>query len=214
MDVDIPRLRGLLHAWAAGFALAAGIVLVVIADGSEARLAAAVYGLGLSALFTVSGLYHRWRGRPGVKAVLRRLDHSTIFIFIASSYTPMALLALTSPVREIVLISVWAGAVAGVLFSVFWIDAPRALVAGSYIGIGWVAVITMPQLWDHVGPGTVVLLGIGGLLYTLGALAYAFKRPNPIPAWFGFHEVFHALVIAAAVVHFVAIAGVVVDPVA
>jgi hemolysin III len=205
----VPRWRGKLHAWAFWFALVAAVTLVVVAPGGRPRAAAAIYGGGLCALFAVSGLYHRWRWDPRWKGVLRRLDHSTIFVFIAASYTPVALLVLTGSMRWVVLGSVWTGAAAGVALSVGWIDAPRTLTAACYIAVGWVAVIAMPQLLDRVGVGTVVLFATGGILYSLGAVTYATQRPNPWPRTFGFHEVFHTLVIVAAVVHFVAIAGVI-----
>jgi hemolysin III len=210
----VPRLRGLLHAYAFWFALAAAIVLVAVAANGRARIAAIIYGVGLCALFGASATYHRWRGHPRWKPILRRVDHSTIFVFIAASYTPIALLVLDDPVRIIVLASVWAGAFAGVAMSICWIDAPRVLVALCYVAVGWVAAVAMPQLFNARGIAMPLLLLAGGVLYSLGAAAYATKRPNPWPRTFGFHEVFHALVIAAAVVHFVAIAGVIADPVA
>jgi hemolysin III len=205
----VPRWRGKLHAWAFWFALVAAVTLVVVAPAGRPRAAAAIYGGGLCALFAVSGLYHRWRWDPRWKGVLRRLDHSTIFVFIAASYTPVALLVLTGSMRWVVLASVWTGAVAGVALSVGWIDAPRTLTAACYIAVGWVAVIATPQLLHRVGLSTVVLFAAGGILYSLGAVIYATQRPNPWPRTFGFHEVFHTLVIVAAVVHFVAIAGVI-----
>jgi hemolysin III len=210
----VPRLRGLLHAWAFWFAIVAAGVLIAVAHDGRARIAAIVYGLGLCALFGASATYHRWRGHPRWKPILRRIDHSTIFLFIAASYTPIALLVLHDPIRTIVLISVWVGAIAGVAMSIAWIDAPRALVAACYIAVGWVALVAIPQLFDHRGAGVPVLLILGGVLYSLGAAAYATKRPNPWPRTFGFHEVFHTLVIAAALVHFIAIAGVIANPVA
>jgi hemolysin III len=213
-DEVVPRLRGLLHAWAFWFALVAAVVLVVIAPDGRATLAAAIYGAGLCALFGASATYHRWRGNPRWKPILRRIDHGTIFLFIAASYTPVSLLVLDSPLRWIVLAGVWGGALAGIAMSVCWIDAPRVLVAGCYIAVGWVAVAAMPQLFSHRGIGLPLLLLAGGLLYSLGAVAYATKRPNPWPRTFGFHEVFHTLVIAAALVHFVAIAGVIANPTA
>ena len=210
----VPRLRGLLHAWAFWFALAAAGILIIVAYDGRARVAAIIYGVGLCALFGASATYHRWRGHPRWKPVLRRVDHSTIFLFIAASYTPIALLVLHGPLSTIVLISVWAGALAGVVMSVAWIDAPRVLTAVCYIAVGWVALVAMPQLFEHRGVAVPVLLLVGGLLYSLGAAAYATKRPNPWPRTFGFHEVFHTLVIAAALVHFIAIGAVIANPVA
>jgi len=207
-----PRLRGVLHAYAFWFALAAAIVLVALAPSAQARVAALIYGAGLCALFAASGLYHRWRWNARWRPLLRRIDHSTIYVFIAASFTPVALLVLDAPLGAIVLISVWGGALAGVVFSVAWIDAPRLLVALSYMAIGWVALLALPALLTDVGVAPTVLFVVGGALYSIGATVYALRRPNPWPRWFGFHEIFHTLVIAAAVVHFVAIAGWVVLP--
>jgi hemolysin III len=202
-----PRLRGVLHWWAFWVALVAACALVVLASGATARGAAAIYGGGLCVLFGGSALYHRWRWSPRWRPLLRRVDHSAIFVFIAASYTPPALLVLSSPLRWIVLVTVWAGALAGVAFSVAWIAAPRALVAGCYLALGWVAVIAAPQLVARLSPVPLALLAAGGLLYTLGALVYAARRPDPWPQVFGFHEVFHAFVVAAAAAHFAAMAG-------
>lgn len=209
----VPRLRGLLHAWAFWFALAAALALVFVAHDGRARVAAIIYGIGLCALFGASATYHRWRWNPRWKPILRRVDHSTIFFFIAASYTPISLLVLDPPLRWIVLASVWTGALAGIAMSVTWIDAPRVLVAGCYVAVGWVAIVAFPQLFDHLGAGPPLLLLAGGILYSLGAAAYATQKPNPWPRTYGFHEVFHSLVIAAALVHFVAIAGVIANPI-
>ena len=206
-DEVIPRLRGLLHAHAAWVAGAASVLLVALAPTGAARVAALIYGFGLIALFTASALYHRWPGDPRYKPWLRRLDHSTIFIFIAASYTPIALLVMDGSSQTVVLVSVWAGAAAGVTLSLVWITAPRGLVAACYVALGWVAVIAFPQLWERVGVAPFVLLAIGGALYSLGAAVYTAQRPNLWPRTFGFHEVFHTLVIAAALAHFIAIAG-------
>jgi hemolysin III len=203
----IPRLRGLLHAHAAWVAAVAATVLIVLAPTTAARVAALVYGIGLIALFTVSALYHRWPGDPRWKPWLRRMDHSTIFLFIAASYTPVGLLMLDGTVQIVVLFSVWVGALAGIVMSVAWISAPRWLQALTYLLVGWVAVVALPQLADRAGVAPLVLLAVGGGLYSLGALVYALRRPNLWPRTYGFHEVFHTLVIAAAVVHFVAMAG-------
>jgi hemolysin III len=206
-DEVIPRLRGLLHAHAAWVAAAASVVLVALAPTGGARVAALIYGAGLIALFSASALYHRWRGDPRWKPWLRRLDHSTIFVFIAASYTPVGLLVLDGTLQTVVLVSVWAGAAAGVTLSLAWISAPRWLVAASYLAVGWVAVIALPELWSEVGAAPFLLLAAGGALYSLGAAVYAIRKPNLWPRTFGFHEVFHALVIAAALAHFVAMAG-------
>ena len=203
----IPRLRGLLHAHAAWVAGAASVVLVALAPTGGARVAALIYGAGLIALFSASALYHRWPGDPRWKPWLRRLDHSTIFVFIAASYTPVGLLVLDGTLQTVVLVSVWAGAAAGVTLSLAWISAPRWPVAGCYLALGWVAVIALPELWRQIGPAPLVLLALGGGLYSLGAAVYAIRKPNLWPSTFGFHEVFHTLVIAAALVHFIAIAG-------
>jgi hemolysin III len=203
----VPRLRGLLHAYAAVFALAAAIVLVAIAPDAQARGAAAVYGVGLCALFAVSGLYHRWRWDMRWRPLLRRMDHSTIYVFIAASSTPIAWLVLEGPMRTVVLVSVWAGAIGGIALSVAWITAPRVLVAMSYLLVGWAGAIGLPQIVAKLPAAPLVLLATGGVLYTVGAVVYAFKRPNPWPRVFGFHEVFHALVVVAALAHFIAMAG-------
>jgi hemolysin III len=206
-DEVIPRLRGMLHAHAAWVAAAASVVLVALAPTAGARVAALIYGAGLIALFSASALYHRWPGDPRWKPWLRRLDHSTIFVFIAASYTPVGLLVLDGTLQTVVLVSVWAGAAAGVTLSLAWIAAPRWLVAASYLAVGWVAVIALPELWQKVGAAPFLLLAAGGALYSLGATVYAIRKPNLWPRTFGFHEVFHALVIAAALAHFVAMAG-------
>jgi hemolysin III len=207
VDEIIPRLRGVSHEVAAYLAVAAAIVLIAIAPAGSPRLAAVIYGCGLSALFAGSALYHRWRWNPRWRPLLRRVDHSTIFVFIAASYTPIALLVLEGPLRTWVLAGVWAGAALGVVFSIAWIDAPRWLTCTTYLALGWVAMITVPQLIDRLHVAPLTLLATGGLLYSIGAVVYATQKPNPWPRTFGFHEVFHAFVIAAAVVHFVAMAG-------
>ena len=192
-----PRLRGVSHQYAFYVALAAAAALVVLARGGEARAAALVYGLSLSAMFGASALYHRVDWSPRPRAWLRRLDHSMIFVLVAGTYTPFALLVLAPALG-------WA--VLGVVISLLWIDAPRWLTAVLYVALGWVSIVMMPQLWDRAGVLAVALLATGGVLYTVGAVVYARRRPDPAPRVFGYHEVFHALVIAAAAVHFAAIA--------
>jgi hemolysin III len=202
-----PLLRGLSHAYAFWVALVAAIVLTALAPAGAARAAAIVYGIGLCALFAASGTYHRWRWNPRWRPLLRRIDHSTIFVFIAASYTPVALLVMHGTLRWAILVAVWAGALGGVVLSVAWITAPRVLSAVCYLALGWVSVIAIPQMVERLDVAPLVLLGAGGVLYSVGAIVYATKRPNPWPSTFGFHEVFHALVILAAAVQFVALAG-------
>jgi hemolysin III len=203
----IPRLRGLLHAYAFYAAAIAAGALVAFAPTGQARLAAAIYGCGLCALFAVSGLYHRWRWSPRWKPLLRRADHSTIYVFIAATSTPIALLVLDGTMQLVVLLSVWLGAALGVAFALAWIDAPRLLTSATYLAVGWAGVVAVPQLLKEVGVAPFVLFLLGGLLYSAGATIYALRRPNPWPRVFGFHELFHVLVIAAAVVHFIAMAA-------
>jgi hemolysin III len=206
-DELVPLLRGVSHVWAFWLALVAAGLLVAFAPSGAPRAAAAVYGGGLCVLFAGSALYHRWRWNPRLRPLLRRIDHSAIFVFIAASYTPVALLVLDGGWRWTVLAVVLAGALAGVGLSVAWITAPRVLHAAAYLALGWVAVAVLPQLIERLPVAPLVLLAAGGILYSVGAAVYAARRPDPWPRTFGFHELFHAFVIAAAVTHFVAIAG-------
>jgi hemolysin III len=203
----IPLLRGVSHQWAFWFALAAAAALVALAPAGVPRIAALIYGAGLCLMLAASALYHRLKCSPGVRTLLCRIDHSAIYVFMAASYTPVALLVLEDATRWIVLASVWAGALGGVALSVAWVTAPRALFAISYVALGWVMVIAFPELMHNLDLTPILLFGIGGLLYSAGAVIYALRRPNPWPHTFGFHEIFHALVIAAALIHFVAMAG-------
>ena len=203
----VPRLRGVTHAWALWFALVAGSVLALYAPTGLARVAAVVYGAAMCALFAVSGLYHRWRWNPRWRPLLRRVDHSTIFVFIAACYTPVGMLILSGTMRWVVMIIVWAGALGGVALSVAWITAPRALCAACYVSLGWVAILAYPQMAATLPTIPLVLMASGGVLYTAGAVIFALGRPNPWPRTFGFHEIFHVFVILAAVAHFVAMAG-------
>jgi hemolysin III len=204
---EFPTLRGVSHMYAFFCATVAAAMLVMAAPGGMSRAAGAIYGAGLCALFGGSALYHRWRWNPRWKPILQRIDHSTIFVFIAASYTPICLLVLSGSIRWIVLVTVWAGALGGVALSVAWITAPRALASACYVALGWVAVIAYPQLSASLPLVPLVLIAAGGVLYTLGAVVFAAQRPNPWPAVFGFHEVFHVFVILAAAAHFVALAG-------
>jgi hemolysin III len=203
----IPALRGRLHQHAVWVAALAAAVLVAVAPTGRARVAALIYGVGLCALFGASALYHRWPGPARFKPVLRRIDHSAIFVFIAASYTPVGLLVLEPPAGTLILAAAWIAAAVGVTLSICWIHAPRWVQALCYVAAGWIVVAAMPQLWEGAGFAPFVLFAVGGAVYSLGALVYAWRRPDPWPRVFGFHEVFHALVIAAALVHFVAMAG-------
>ena len=202
-----PLLRGVTHFWTFWLAVVGAIVLILLAPDGTSTAAAAIYGAGLCALFGGSALYHRWRWDPRWRPLLRRVDHSTIFVFIASTYTPVSLLVLDGALRWVVLGVAWGGAAAGVAFSLCWITAPRWLTAATYLALGWVAVIALPAMIDRLNTTPMVLIATGGILYTIGAVVYALRRPNPWPRVFGFHEVFHAFVIAAAACHFVAMAG-------
>ncbi|MDQ6606243.1 MAG: hemolysin III family protein [Actinomycetota bacterium] len=201
----VPRLRGVSHMVAFFLAIAAAALVVVLAPSGRATVAVAIYGGGLIALFGGSALYHRWPGPARFKPVLQRIDHVTIFVFIAASYTPIALVVLHGPLVWVILGLSWTGAAAGVVFSLGWIEAPRGLIAGSYLALGWLAVVAVPQLLDVLGAAPLILLAAGGLLYSAGAIIYARQRPDPWPRTFGFHEIFHALVIAAAAAQYVAL---------
>ncbi|MGI8336662.1 PAQR family membrane homeostasis protein TrhA [Actinomadura scrupuli] len=204
-----PRLRGALHAVAFPAALVAGLILVALGPTQQARLASALYTLTSALMFGVSALYHRGRSSPRLTEGLRRFDHANIYLIIAGTYTPLALLALDGAVRAVVLSVVWAGAALGVIFRTVWISAPRWLYVSLYIALGWVAVFVMPQLADGAGVAVCVLLAAGGVLYSGGAVVYGLRRPDPSPRWFGFHEVFHTFTLAAYVAQFVAVSLVV-----
>ena len=200
-----PLLRGVLHEIAASVAAVAGAVLVARAATPRARFGALVYGVSLVALFAVSALYHRPNWSERVRAVWRRLDHSAIFLLIAGTYTPFAFL-LGSRAGWVFLAVVWAGALAGIVLSVAWVRAPKALVAAVCVLLGWASLPLLPALKAALGTSAVALLAAGGVVYSLGAAVYALRRPDPFPRVFGYHEVFHALVIAAAGCHFAVVA--------
>jgi hemolysin III len=186
-------------------AIVAGVVLVVLAEPGEERAAVAIFGAAAVLLFGTSALLHRGTWSPGVEGLLRRLDHSNIFLIIAASYTPFAVLTLPADKGTTLLWIVWAGASAGVAFRVFWVGAPRWLYTPIYVAVGWVAVFYLPDFVTGAGVAVVVLIVVGGALYSVGALVYGLKRPNPSAHWFGFHEVFHALTIVAFITHYVAV---------
>jgi hemolysin III len=202
-----PRLRGVSHQWAFFVSLLTGTALVIAAPSGRATLAAAVYAASVAALFGTSALYHRitWASQAA-RRWMRRLDHSMIFLLIAGTYTPFALLSLSGGLATAILIAVWAGAGAGILLKLVWIDAPKWLVAVIYVTLGWVAVAAFPELYDALGVTAVAMVAAGGVLYTAGALIYATRRPDPAPAVFGYHEVFHALVIVAAALQYAVVA--------
>jgi hemolysin III len=202
-----PSLRGVLHQWGAIVSLPLGVALVIAAPDGEATLAAAIYAAAVTGLLATSATYHRvnWR-RPRARAWMRRLDHSMIFVLIAGTYTPFSLLVLDGTLATAVLIAVWAGALGGIVLNLVWITAPKWVTASVYVSLSWVAVIAMPELASRLGAGGVALLLGGGLLYTAGAIIYASGKPDPKPAVFGYHEIFHALVLAAAAAHFAVVA--------
>jgi hemolysin III len=204
LDPVKPRLRGWLHAGMTPVAVVCGVVLVALSP-PQYRLAAAVYSITAIMLFGVSAVYHRFTWSPTVTRLLKRLDHSNIFLIIAGSYTPFAVALLPPDQARRLLILVWTGALAGVLFRVFWVGAPRWLYTPIYIALGWVAVFYLPAFWEAGGPAVVILLAVGGLCYSAGGIVYALKRPNPSPSWFGFHEVFHALTLAGFITQYIAV---------
>jgi len=207
VDLELtPRLRGVFHLWAVFGSLVGGVVLVIVAEGALATVSSWIYAAALAGMFGASALYHRFPWRSAARRLwAQRLDHSTIFVFIASSYTPFALLCLQGLTRWLVLVLVWSGATLGLVLELAWLHSPRWLKAIAYMAVGWVGVLVAPQLFSAVGVASAVLLVVGGALYTIGALVYASKWPNPLPHTLGFHEVFHLLVVAAAVPHFVAV---------
>src|ERR1700744_5472492 len=202
-----PKLRGVSHEWAFVISIVLGAALIFFAKTPKAPLAVAIYAVSLSALLGTSALYHRvnWK-RPNVRTWMRRLDHSMIFFLIAGTYTPFALLVMHGTLATAILIAVWSGAIAGAIVEMVWIGHPKWVSAAVYLTIGWVAVAAFPDLWSSLGPTAALMLAGGGLLYTAGAIVYAVQRPNPNPAIFGYHEVFHAFVLAAALLHFSVIA--------
>ena len=201
-----PRLRGVSHQWAFFASLVAGVILIVFAPEGKPTLAAAIYAASLSALLGVSALYHRVDWRPAARRWMRRLDHTMIFVLIAGTYTPFALLVLDGTIAKVVLIAVWSCALAGAVLNLVWWDAPKPVTAAVYLSTGWIAVIAMPDLLDRLGPIGFGLVVLGGILYTAGAVVYARRSPDPNPEVFGYHEIFHLLVIAAAAAQFAAIA--------
>lgn len=206
-----PRLRGVFHQYAFFASLLLGAALVVGSSGPAERTSAVVFATALATMFGISALYHRITWRPRARLWMRRLDHAAIYLLIAGTYTPFALLALTDAWRWTILPVVWGGALVAIVLKVAWVDAPKWLAVAIGIALGWIGVVALPQLWAHAGLTGVALLLAGGILYTGGAIVYARRRPDPVPAVFGYHELFHALVIAAAACQYTAVAFVLLD---
>ena len=202
-----PKLRGVSHAFAFFIALISGAVLVASAHGSTAKLACAVYAASLCMLLGVSALYHlvTW-STPAARQRMRRLDHSAIFVLIAGTYTPLAFTLDPESTFRMLAVA-WTGAALGVLKALFWVQGPKWIVAVLAVAVGWLAVFYAVPLFHTIGLASVLWMAAGGVLYSLGALVYAVKRPDPWPTTFGYHEVFHALVIAAAICHFIAVSS-------
>ncbi|MBL7498598.1 hemolysin III family protein [Frankia sp. CNm7] len=205
-DIVRPRMRGWLHAGAFPVSLALGVVAVALPTTLGARLAVGVYAISITALFGTSALYHRtlW-STARARSVMKRLDHSMIFVFIAGTYTPFALLAMPSHIARPILAVVWGGAALGVVLRMLWLHSPRYLIIPLYIALGWVAVFVFPEVLHTAGVATLTLLVAGGVCYSAGAIVYALRRPDPAPRIFGYHEVFHAFTLVAACCHYIAL---------
>jgi hemolysin III len=197
----VPRLRGRIHQVAFFLALPTGAALVALARGGVARVAAAVYALGLVAVFGASAAYHRGAWSPAARRRMKRLDHSMIYVLIAASYTPVALLVLRGRLAVAVLATAWAGAGVGIALKLVRIDGFRVTTAALYMGLGWLALVALPQLVREMPPPALALTVAGGLLYTIGAAVFALRWPDPSPTVFGYHEVWHAFMVAAAACH-------------
>jgi hemolysin III len=207
-----PSWRGWIHAGTFPLAIAAGIVLIALAEGAPAKWSAAVFMATSLLLFGISAVYHRFNWSAKVKAIFRRIDHSNIFLLIAGTYTPLAICALP-PEKSVILLSlVWGGALLGIGFRIFWLKAPRWLYVALYIVLGWAAMMYIVDL-VQANVAMMVLVLVGGVSYTVGAIFYAIKRPNPIPGVFGFHELFHSATVLAFLCHWTAILLIVMDPV-
>lgn len=204
-----PSLRGVSHEWGAYVASLAGVVLIILAPSARAAWAAGIYGFSLVALLGISASYHRPTWAPAARAIMRRLDHSAIFILIAGTYTPICLLVLGNGEGDLLLRFVWLGAGLGVAQSIFWPTAPKGLVALLCVALGWGAVWAWTPLSTLLSLQVLLFILVGGILYTLGAITYSVRKPDPWPEVFGYHEVFHGLVLAASVLHFTAVAQIV-----
>ena len=211
--VDIrPTWRGWIHAATFPIAIVAGIVLIVLADGTAAKWASAIFLATSILLFGTSALYHRFDWSPRAKSILKRIDHANIFLLIAGTYTPISVLALPPEKSTLLLSLVWGGALIGILFRVFWVGAPRWLYVALYLVLGWAAVMYIGDLFA-ANAVMMTLVLVGGLLYTVGAVVYALKRPNPWPGHFGFHEIFHVCTVLAFLCHWTAALIIALNPV-
>jgi len=202
-----PVLRGWFHVGAALCMAVGGPLLAVRAPGPWSAAALSVYSVCMVSLFGVSALFHRVRWGPAARRRMRRADHSTIFLGIAGTYTAVAALALSGWAQILVLVLVWTGAAGGIVIRQVWLDLPKWAVALPYVVVGWAALAVLPQLWSGLGPGGFALLLAGGAAYSGGALVYARRRPDPVPGVFGYHEVFHALTVVGAALHYSALAA-------
>lgn len=202
----VPRLRGKTHLIAAPMSLVMGITIVIASESSLTKLSVGIFTLSAVNLFGISALYHVGKWNISVKQWLRRLDHSNIYVLIAGTYTPVALLLLTDEKRQTLLILIWSAAVLGVLLSTLWITAPRFLSVAVYLAMGWASLAYLPDILEAGGVLVLTLIALGGISYSVGAVVYAKKSPNPSPSWFGFHELFHAFTILGFLFHFTAIA--------
>jgi hemolysin III len=212
MDAQLrPRLRGVFHQYAFFVSIGFGALLISGASGASERASSIVFAAALAAMFGVSALYHRLTWQPRARRLMRRLDHTAIYLLIAATYTPFVLLALSGAWRWTLLPIVWGGALAAILFKLAWVDAPKWLDAAIGMSLGWIGIVGLPPLWAHSGPTGVGLLALGGVLYTVGAVIYAARRPDPAPAVFGYHELFHLFVIAAAACQYAAVGLFVLD---
>lgn len=200
-----PKVRGWIHAITAPLALANGILLIIFASGTAATLACVVFALSAVLLFGNSGLYHLGNWGEKVHAILRRIDHTNIFLLIAGTYTPLSVVLLPTKTAALVLGIVWSGAIVGTLIHVFKLHAPRWFLVALYVALGWVAIWFLPSFWRTGGAAIVVLLIAGGVAYTIGAVMYALRWPNPWPKWFGFHEFFHTGTVIGYTCHSVAV---------
>jgi len=204
-----PKWRGVLHQWAAVYALGAGTALFAMAPTRNARIASAVYALSLALLLTISAVYHRFQWTPRVRTWLRRADHASIFLLIGGTYTPVAMLALAGGEGRTLMIVIWCGVALGVLVSMLWPGAPKFFSAAIAVAVGWTIVPYIGTIRRVLEPTELWLIVVGGIAYTLGAVVYAVKRPDPWPRSFGYHEVFHALTLVGAGLHLAAVFSIV-----